>query len=210
MHQRRRRATVKATAGGRVRPAPIVASRKPPVSLPQPLAIDLDEGRQVLIRPARAGDARGWIDLLVEISSEDRFILLESVTTTRRELARIFRLSAWCDQSAAIVAADATGVVGQLTTTRNRNIYAHTAEIGMSVKSQYRGKGVGAGLIEGARDWSRIFGVEKLILNVVPENRRAIRFYEKVGFIPEGRRLRHAKLSYGYEDLIEMSLWVDG
>lgn len=177
--------------------------------LPEPRVIDIEGGREVSVRPAKAADARGWIDLLLQVSREDRFILLESVNTTRRELARIFRFGAWCDQTAAIVAVAGSDVIGQLTTTRNRNIYAHTAEIGMSVEAQYRGKGVGAGLIEGARDWSRIFGVEKLILNVVPENTRAIRFYEKMGFVAEGHRMKHAKLSYGYEDLIEMSLWVD-
>lgn len=179
------------------------------MSLPNPRVIEVD-GVRAEIRPAKPSDARGWIDLLVEVSREDRYILLESVNTTRRELSRIFRFGAWSDQTAAVVAVAGVRVVGQLTTTRNRNIYAHTAEIGMSVQSAYRGKGVGAGLIEGAKDWSRIFGVEKLVLNVVPENERAIRFYERVGFVPEGRRSRHAKLSYGYEDLIEMSLWVDG
>ncbi len=179
------------------------------MSLPSPRIIDLEGGSSVAIRPGRPSDARGWIDLLVQVSEQDRYILLESVNTTRRELSRIFRFGAWCDQTAAVVAVDGSTVVGQLTTTRNRNIYAHTAEIGMSVQSAYRGKGVGAGLIEGAKDWSRIFGVEKLVLNVVPENFRAIRFYEKMGFVPEGHRLKHAKLSYGYEDLIEMSLWVD-
>lgn len=177
--------------------------------LPDPRVLELPDGRSLTVRPARASDARAWIDLLIEVSREDRFILLESITTTRRELARIFRFGAWCDQTAAIVATEGTNLAGQLTTTRNRNIYAHTAEIGMSVKSEYRGLGVGGGLVEGAKDWSRRFGVEKLILNVVPENTRAIRFYEKCGFVAEGLRRRHAKLSYGYEDLIEMSLWVD-
>ncbi|MEX0791360.1 MAG: GNAT family N-acetyltransferase [Actinomycetota bacterium] len=169
----------------------------------------MPDGSTVAVRPGKPSDARGWIDLLVQVSREDPYILLESVNTTRRELSRIFRFGAWSDQTAAIVAVDGGAVVGQLTTTRNRNIYAHTAEIGMSVQSEYRGKGVGAGLIEGAGDWSRIFGVEKLVLNVVPQNTRAIRFYEKMGFVPEGHRQKHAKLSYGYEDLIEMSLWVD-
>jgi RimJ/RimL family protein N-acetyltransferase len=177
--------------------------------LPEPRVIEIEGGSDVSVRPAKASDARGWIDLLIQVSQEDRFILLESVNTTRRELARIFRFGAWSDQTAAIVAVADSVVVGQLTTTRNRNIYSHTAEIGMSVVSEYRGKGVGAGLIEGAKDWSRIFGVEKLILNVVPQNARAIRFYEKMGFVPEGHRMKQAKLSYGYEDLIEMSLWVD-
>lgn len=176
--------------------------------LPNPRIVEA-EGANVEIRPAKASDSRGWIDLLIQVSQEDRFILLESVNTTKRELSRIFRFGAWCDQTAAIVAVAGSGVVGQLTTTRNRNIYAHTAEIGMSVHSDYRGKGVGAGLIEGAKDWARLFGVEKLVLNVVPQNARAIRFYEKMGFVPEGHRIKQAKLSYGYEDLIEMSLWVD-
>lgn len=176
--------------------------------LPEPRILDLEDGGRVSVRPARASDARGWIDLLGEVSREDRFILLESVNTTRRELARIFRFGAWSDQTAAIVAVDNSGVIGQLTTTRNRNIYAHIAEIGMSVARGYRGKGVGAALIEGAKDWSSSFGVEKLVLNVVPQNARAIRFYEKMGFVAEGHRLSHAKLSYGYEDLIEMSLWI--
>jgi RimJ/RimL family protein N-acetyltransferase len=176
--------------------------------LPDLRVIELHDGRTVTVRPARAADARGWIDLLVEVSREDRFILLESVTTTRRELARILRFGSWCDRTAAIVAVEGPELVGQLTTTRNRNIYSHTAEIGMSVKSGYRGLGVGRELVEGAKDWSREFGVEKLVLNVVPENSRAIRFYEKAGFVSEGLRRRQAKLSYGYEDLIEMSLWV--
>lgn len=177
--------------------------------LPDPREFDLADGRKVVVRPARGADARGWIELLMEVSAEDRFILLESVNTTRRELARIFRFGAWTDQTAAIVAEVDSRVVGQLTTTRNRNIYHHTAEIGMSVVAPFRGRGVGSLLIEGAKDWSRLFGVEKLVLNVVPENLRAIAFYGKMGFVAEGHRPRQAKLSYGYEDLIEMGLWVE-
>lgn len=142
------------------------------------------------------------------ISREDRYILLESITTTRAELARLFRVGSWAEQSAAIVAAGDKEVTGQLTATRHHSIYRHTAELGMSVKAELRGKGVGSELVEGAKDWANRFGVEKLVLNVVPRNTRAVRFYEKMGFQAEGYRIRHAKLSYGYEDLIEMSLWV--
>lgn len=174
--------------------------------LPNPYAVELPDGRRIAIRPARAADARGWIDLLRAISQEDRYILLEKITTSRRELARIFRFGSWTSESAAIVAADSDRVVGQLTTTRNRNIQRHTAEIGMSVLEPYRGSGIGEGLIEGARQWARAFGVEKLCLNVVPDNTRAIRFYERVGFQREGYRAAQAKLSYGYEDLVEMGM----
>lgn len=174
--------------------------------IPTPGYVELPDGRKVTIRPAKASDARGWIELLNTISQEDRYILLEKITTSRRELARIFRFGSWTSESAAIVAADSNRVIGQLTSTRNRNIQRHTAEIGMSILQPYRGLGVGEGLIEGAKQWSRAFSVEKLCLNVVPDNARAIRFYERVGFEKEGYRTAQAKLSYGYEDLIEMGM----
>lgn len=174
--------------------------------IPTPGSVELPDGRKVTIRPAKASDARGWIELLGTISQEDRYILLEKITTSRRELARIFRFGSWTSESAAIVAVDSNRVIGQLTSTRNRNIQRHTAEIGMSILESYRGLGVGEGLIEGAKKWSRAFSVEKLCLNVVPDNARAIRFYEKVGFEKEGYRTAQAKLSYGYEDLVEMGM----
>lgn len=176
------------------------------MQLPSSRAVELPDGRRIAIRPARAGDARGWIELLRTITEEDRYILLEEITTSRRELARIFRFGSWTGESAAIVAADGDLIVGQLTTTRNRNIQRHTAEIGMSVAAPYRGMGIGEGLIEGAKQWCRAFQVEKLCLNVVPDNVRAIRFYQRVGFQKEGYRKAQAKLSYGYEDLVEMGM----
>ncbi|MGQ0680261.1 MAG: GNAT family N-acetyltransferase [Actinomycetota bacterium] len=186
--------------------APTAAAASP-VPLPEPQEIHAGD-RRVTIRPARSRDAQGWIDLLTEVSREDRFILLESVTTTRREMARAFRFTCWAPDSAALIADCAGRVVGQLTATRNRNIYYHIAELGMSVDSNFRGEGVGRVLMDGAKDWARAFGVEKLVLNVLPDNLRAIRFYQKAGFEKEGHRRGHAKLSYGYEDLLEMGHWV--
>lgn len=139
---------------------------------------------------------------------EDRYILLESVTTTKREMARAFRFTAWSPDTGALVAVCGDDLVGQLTLTRNRNIYRHMAELGMSVRKDFRGEGIGSELMQAAKDWAHAFGVEKLCLNVVPDNSRAIAFYDKAGFELEGHRRGHAKLSYGYEDLLEMSLWV--
>jgi len=163
----------------------------------------------VKLRPAAPSDAEGWITLLEEVAAEGHFIALESVGMTRRQLARHLRLSSWSDEGAALVAvSEGVRVVGQLTLVRDRGIYRHTAELGMSITSAYRGMGLGTAMIEGAFDWARTHRVEKLCLNVFPHNERAIALYEKMGFAREGHRSRHAKLSYGYEDLIEMAVWV--
>lgn len=165
-------------------------------------------GKDLQIRPADASDARGWIDLLNEVAREGRFIALDEVSYSRREMARHLRNLSWTAASAAIVAVSSRQVVGQLTMFRERGIYAHTAELGMSITSSFRSGGLGTALMRWALGWASDMAVEKVTLNVFPHNERARRFYEKMGFVEEGLRRRQAKLSYGYEDLIIMARFI--
>ena len=177
------------------------------MSLPEPRKIDAS-GSEVVIRPAEASDAKGWIDLLSAVSEEGRFIALENIQMSRREMARHLRMFSWTPNAAAVVAWSAGSIVGQLTMFRDRGVYSHTAELGMSVSAPMRGKGVGTCLIEGSFDWASDFGIEKITLNVFPHNTKALSLYEKMGFVREGLRSRQAKLSYGYEDLIAMARFM--
>jgi hypothetical protein len=43
---------------------------------------------------------------------------------------------------------------------------------------------------------------------VYPHNQAAIALYRRFGFEQEGRLVRHAKKSYGYEDEILMAVWI--
>lgn len=176
--------------------------------LPEPRVLRVPGGNNVEIRPAHPREAGRWIELLSRVAAEGRYIAIERVTTTRRQLARSFRAGTWERNHAAIIAATHSEVVGQLTLFRERGVYGHVAELGMSVAPEHRREGIGTALIEGAFDWAREFAVEKITLNVFPHNARALALYEKMGFVREGLRVRHAKLSYGYEDLIEMARWV--
>ena len=162
------------------------------------------------IRPAKASDAAGWIALLKLVSNEGRFLALENVNLDQRGVARYFKRESWSETAASIVAVSGKTVVGQLTMHREKGVWAHVAELGMSVAADFRRMGVGSALIDCACRWARDFDVEKISLNVFPHNASAIALYEKKGFVREGLRKKQAKLSYGYEDLIEMSLWIGG
>lgn len=170
--------------------------------------VDAGEFGRVKIRPATSRDARGWIDLLERVTAEGPFLALETVNFSQKTLSRFLRMRAWSEDGAAIVADAGGRIVGQLSATRERGIYRHIAEIGMSVDAAFRRKGIGRGLIDAAIDWARTFGVEKLVLNVFPRNSAAIALYRKAGFVEEGMRSRQARMSHGYEDLMEMSLFV--
>ncbi|MCJ8191661.1 GNAT family N-acetyltransferase [Sphingomicrobium aestuariivivum] len=59
----------------------------------------------------------------------------------------------------------------------------------LAVAPEAEGKGVARRLTEGAEDWSREQGHQRLALDVFASNRRALAFYEKQDFAPETLRM---------------------
>jgi len=79
---------------------------------------------------------------------------------------------------------------------RNR----HSAHIVIGVLAAFAGEGIGGSLLDEASSWSKGVGIHRLELTVMAHNDRAIRLYERKGFVREGTR-RHALLVNG--------AWVD-
>jgi ribosomal protein S18 acetylase RimI-like enzyme len=67
-------------------------------------------------------------------------------------------------------------------------VCAHVRALGMSVAAECRRLGVGTALVDAALGWARSNGVTRVVLSVLPHNAPAIAFYERHGFIVEGRR----------------------
>ena len=78
---------------------------------------------------------------------------------------------------------------------------AHVMSVGMSVPSQWQGKGVGkalmASLLELADNWLHVFRLE---LTVFADNERAIALYRKSGFEKEGTMRAYALRAGRYVD----------
>ena len=83
--------------------------------------------------------------------------------------------------------------------------YRHRAVMGISVRKEYWGCGLGSYLMQLAIDQTRANGFEQLELGVYSDNARAIHLYEKVGFERYGIQPRAFKLKDGtYRDEIIM------
>ena len=83
--------------------------------------------------------------------------------------------------------------------------FRHRAVMGISVRKEYWGCGLGSYLMQLAIDQPRINGFEQLELGVCSDNTRAIHLYEKVGFVRCGIQPRAFKLKDGtYRDEIMM------
>jgi L-phenylalanine/L-methionine N-acetyltransferase len=162
----------------------------------------------VTVRPARRSDARSYLDMWRRVVAERRFVRTESVTGGVRAYRNLLGDS-WSNDRATIVAVAHDRVIGVITIERLRHqVNRHVATIGMAVDADWRARGVGSALMGAAMKWARSSAIEKVSLEVYPDNEAAVALYRKFGFSEEGRLRRQSKKSYGYEDEVIMSRWI--
>jgi len=80
---------------------------------------------------------------------------------------------------------DDLGVSGFLVA---RELISEAEILNLAVRTDIRRRGIGSELIAEAIDWSGGLGAEKVFLEVRESNEKAIRFYERHGFVAAGRR----------------------
>lgn len=160
------------------------------------------------IRPARPRDARAVRELFAAVAAEGRWIRTERVVRSTGEFRRRAR-DAWSYEGAFLVAEADGRIVGNLRIAREgQEATRHVASFGMHVARDWRGRGVGTALLVEALRWARAVGVRKVELAVYPDNEAARALYARMGFVEEGRLLRHSRLSSGYRDEVLMGLWL--
>jgi L-phenylalanine/L-methionine N-acetyltransferase len=105
----------------------------------------------------------------------------------------------------AVVGDEIVGHLG-LGTEPNRPRRKHVGEIGMSVRDDFQGQGVGTVLLQAAVDmadnWLNILRLE---LTVFVDNEPAVRLYKKCGFEVEGTLRRHSFRAGQYVDVYFMA-----
>ena len=106
-----------------------------------------------------------------------------------------------------LVACVETEVVGQLglhalSSPRRR----HVGQLGMGVRDDWQGKGVGTALVQAAVDLAdKWLNLERLELEVYTDNEPAVRLYTKFGFVIEGTHSRFAFRDGCYVDTYAMA-----
>lgn len=86
----------------------------------------------------------------------------------------------------------------------------HRGNVGIIIHEHYRSEGVGKKLMELAIQWAKSNHVyEKLQLDVLETNIRAVKLYEKLGFFHEGKIENAVKHKEGvYENVLTMGLFL--
>ncbi|WP_201393153.1 GNAT family N-acetyltransferase [Ktedonobacter sp. SOSP1-85] len=174
----------------------------------------LPGGREVLIRSGICADADRVFALVRASVLEEQvhdLNTLEDLPTREHERKWVEMLEQAPEK--VLLLAESQGDVVGFISFNNGHLkrLAHQGEISISVKQEWRDQGLGRQLFLALFAWAEKHPrIEKLSLQVVSTNMRAIHLYQALGFVEEGRLHRQAKIAEGqYIDLVFMGKWLN-
>jgi len=109
-----------------------------------------------------------------------------------------------------VLALDGETVVGwcDIMAGKAANGFGHVGRLGMGVRREWRRRGIGRQLLETCLRQASKAGLEKVELEVYPDNQSAVLLYRHFGFVEEGLRRQARKLDGRYQDIEHMALWL--
>ncbi len=176
-------------------------------------SLKLPDGRAVRIRRALPEDAGAVLHYLRQVGGETDNLTFggEGPGLTESEEREYLARVGGSDNSLAMVATVDDAIVGSLTFDGGqRQRLRHMGEFGISVAQAYAGLGIGRALIEHMLEWAERGGVvRKINLKVRADNAGAIRLYERMGWVHEGRSTRDTLIDGRFNDCLLMGRAVD-
>jgi RimJ/RimL family protein N-acetyltransferase len=180
----------------------------------EPLRCELKDGRALLIRRAAVEDARPLLEYIHSIGAESDFLTfgLGEFEVTLAEEEKFVQDCLQSDNRLYLLALLGETIAGTLFFTGGRRPrIRHSGELGMTVRKQYWGLGIGGLLLDTLIDWAKRGGIiRKIDLRVRTDNSRAIALYERKGFVREGTLRRQIFLDGRYYDHYWMGLELPG
>jgi RimJ/RimL family protein N-acetyltransferase len=173
----------------------------------------LKTGDSVIVRSPVPSDAVALLENVRSVLAEGEFVVTcpDEFTLTEDEERDWIRQYAEAPGKVAVVAEASHQIVGVLSAESfQRKRLAHRATVHISVKKEWRERGIGSVLLQAVVDWAVTHPfIEQLVLSVFATNVRAIGLYRKFGFVKEGRQPQEVKLGPGqYVDNILMHRFV--
>jgi ribosomal protein S18 acetylase RimI-like enzyme len=169
---------------------------------------EADSTPKVLLRPATPDDAHDIFELNQSLKAEDLYIVNEGLPDTESD-ERGYLEYLKPDKTLFLLATLDGKLVGYtLSLIGQFKMNAHVADIGISVRNGYRGKGIGTQLLKGTLQRLTKMGVKKATLSVFSPNKDANRFYRRLGFAAEGVRKKQWMFHHEYINEVIMFKWL--
>ena len=168
------------------------------------------DGRTLLIRSATAADAAALLEYVEAVGRESDFLSFgpgEFGLSLAEEQTFLEKLGTRGNEFYIVGLVNGLIVSALTFTGGERPRVRHRGEFGISVRKEYWGLGIASLMLDRLLDWARRSGiVTKINLRVRVDNLRAIRLYERKGFVREGTISREAVVDGEYFSDYHMGL----
>ncbi|HJW70622.1 MAG TPA: GNAT family N-acetyltransferase [Candidatus Binatia bacterium] len=168
----------------------------------------MPDADDVEIRSMRPGDIRATVAMFATVAAEGRWVGTEGGFDQDRRAAMYAESLANPSSHRFLIAVAG----GEIIASAHAQLAPYgVAEIGMAIAADWRSRGLGGRLLDALLIEACDLGAHKVVLQVWPHNRRAIRLYASRGFVIEGRLVRHYRRRRTNElwDSVIMSLVLD-
>jgi len=156
----------------------------------EPKSMKLRNGATLTIREAKKEDAVQLLEYVNKIAGETDFFTFGpgEFDLSLEQEEQFIEKHLNSNNKLFVIAQIDQELAGNLGFTGgDRPRLRHAGEFGCGVLKEYWGLGIGSGLVENLIDWARSSGIiRKINLKVRLDNERAIKLYERFGFVNEG------------------------
>ncbi|WP_436900693.1 N-acetyltransferase family protein [Halovenus halobia] len=157
------------------------------------------------IRPARQEDFEGLVDTIRDVTSEDTYVVAESIADRLLYEDTVQRHNT-VESRVFFVAAHDGDVIGwiHLDLPQSDKLQS-TAQLTVGVRGDFRQQGVGSQLLGRGLDWAEANGYQKVYNSVPMTNDEALSFLEDHGWETEGIRRDHYTIGDELVDEVMMA-----
>ena len=171
--------------------------------------IILKDGRACVLRSGTQQDGQAVLDVFIRAHEQTDYLLTypDEVTFTAQEEGEFLAKKTASDNEIEILALVDGKVVGTagIEQVSPKAKLRHRCDFGISILEDYWGLGVGRALTAACIACAEKAGYEQIELEVVAANERAVRMYQKAGFVEYGRNPRDFKSRFtGYQEVVYM------
>jgi RimJ/RimL family protein N-acetyltransferase len=160
---------------------------------------------EIVIEPMRPEFIESFREALDSVARERRYLSL--LQASPLDAVRTFVMGLMENGNPQFVALVGEKVVGWCDIQRGtRETQSHRGALGMGIIDGYRDQGLGQRLITATLDEARRRGFHRVDLDAHADNLRAIRLYEKVGFVHEGVSRDAVMIDGRYIDSVKMAI----
>jgi len=147
------------------------------------------DGREVVLRTPKWEDLDDLLELINSLVNERAEVLRNEVVSRDEEIDWLSKVLSRLEKDETFyIVSEVNGKVVAVSEINRRSGYEkHVGVIGIAIRSGFRDIGIGTEMMKVLIEHAQEIGLKVLTLTAFATNRRAIRVYEKVGFVQTGR-----------------------